>query len=93
MTLISPESSRVTRLGMTPASTTHLTEIRLNANIRSIYVLDLLVRTVSQVGESPASISKNLGRLRLNRISNLDPVTSPLYLDAVSAGQGREGTA
>ena len=65
MTLISPESSRVTRLGMTPASTTHLTKRkRLNSNFRSIYVLDFLVGTVSQVGESPAGVSENLGRTR-----------------------------
>ena len=74
-------------------------EEQFTSNSLFIYVLDFLVGTVSQIGESPAGISKNLGGMRLHRISrkfssiDLDLVASPLCLDAVWAGQGREGTA
>ena len=71
-------------------------EEQFTSNSLFIYVLDFLVGTVSQIRESPAGVSKNLGRIRISsQLSsrNLDPVTPPLYLDAESAGQGREGTA
>ena len=100
MTLISPESSRVTRLGMTPASTTHLTkkkvEIQFSVHLRtgfSRWDRQSGRREPSRRQQEPRKVAIKRGFQTSFLVRDLSPVTSPLCLDAVSAGQGREGTA